>query len=153
MSPSASRISRSNCRGTLPRRVARVALVSEFVLGVLLRHPQALSVRLADEAPLTAESITARLALRAGDEPQAMAALRRTRQIEMARIAWRDLAGFADLDATLADVSVLAECLIEEALQLCSGEPRAAVRAAARRGGRASCRCSCSAWGSSAAAS
>jgi glutamate-ammonia-ligase adenylyltransferase len=114
----------------LPRHaaetVARVAIVSEFVLGVLLRHPQALSARLADEAPLTAESITARLALRAGDEPQAMAALRRTRQIEMARIAWRDLAGFADLDATLADVSVLAECLIEEALHFAAAslEPR-----------------------------
>ena len=132
--------------------VARVTIVSEFVLGVLLRHPKALSARLADEAPLTAKSITARLALRAGDEPQAMAALRRTRQIEMARIAWRDLAGFADLDGTLADVSVLAECLIQEAL-------RFAAEASSRGwGGRAtrrapSCRCSCSAWASLAAAS
>jgi glutamate-ammonia-ligase adenylyltransferase len=39
-----------------------------------------------------------------------MAQLRRLRQIEMARIAWRDLAGWSDLDTTLADVSMLADC-------------------------------------------
>ena len=55
-----------------------------------------------------------------------MTALRRTRQIEMARIAWHDLAGLADLDATLADVSLLAECLIDAALDYAAAslEPR-----------------------------
>src|SRR5690606_36161303 len=58
----------------------------------------------------------ARLSLEGCDEPLAMLALRRARQVEMARIAWRDLAGLADLDTTLADVSLLAECLIGAAL-------------------------------------
>jgi glutamate-ammonia-ligase adenylyltransferase len=98
------------------RTVARVVVASDFVLGVLLRYPEALSARLADERPLDPHSIQARLALAACDEPQAMTSLRRARQIEMARIAWNDLAGLADLDATLADVSLLAECLIAAAL-------------------------------------
>jgi glutamate-ammonia-ligase adenylyltransferase len=46
-----------------------------------------------------------------------MAQLRRLRQIEMARIAWRDLAGWSDLDTTLADVSMLADCLIAAAVE------------------------------------
>ena len=96
---------------------ARVLVVSDFVLNVLARYPQALCERLADDAPLDAQSIESRLRLDACSEPEAMAALRRTRQIEMARIAWRDLAGAAELDATLADVSLLAECLIDQALR------------------------------------
>jgi glutamate-ammonia-ligase adenylyltransferase len=108
------------------KTAARVVLVSDFVLGVLLRHPQLLSARLADGEPLDAKSITARLDLVPGKEPQAMAALRRARTIEMARIAWRDLAGVADLDATLADVSLLAECLIGAAARYAAAslEPR-----------------------------
>ena len=108
------------------KTVARVVVASDFVLGVLLRYPEALSARLADERPLDPHSIRARLALAACDEPQAMASLRRARQIEMARIAWNDLAGLAELDATLADVSLLAECLIAAALEYAatSLEPR-----------------------------
>jgi len=108
------------------KTLARVVLVSDFVLGVLLRHPQALSARVADDGPLDPMSITARLELAPGNEAQAMTALRRTRDVEMARIAWRDLAGVADLDATLADVSLLAECLIDAALGFAAAslEPR-----------------------------
>jgi [glutamine synthetase] adenylyltransferase / [glutamine synthetase]-adenylyl-L-tyrosine phosphorylase len=97
--------------------VARVVVVSDFVLGVLVRHPRALSARLADGAPLDPHSIATQLKLSGCTEQQAMAQLRRTREVEMARIAWRDLARFADLDATLADVSSLAECLIDGALR------------------------------------
>jgi glutamate-ammonia-ligase adenylyltransferase len=106
--------------------VAAVTIVSDFVLGVLLRHPAALAERLADSRSLQAPAIHARLDLRASSEAEAMRALRRTRQVEMARIAWRDLAGLADLDATLADVSLLAECLIEAALRYAAAslEPR-----------------------------
>jgi len=121
----------------LPPAVAKTAacvvVVSDFVLGALVRHPQLLSSRLADDAPLDPESLNLRLGLGAADEAEAMAALRRTREVEMARIAWRDLAGAADLEATLADVSLLAECLIEAALEYAAasveprlGRPRAA---------------------------
>ena len=41
-----------------------------------------------------------------------MEALRRFRRRHMVRIAWRDLAGWADLDETLADLSVLADTCI-----------------------------------------
>jgi glutamate-ammonia-ligase adenylyltransferase len=43
--------------------------------------------------------------------------LRRQRQREMLRIAWRDIAGLADLNETMADVSALADSCIEGALQ------------------------------------
>lgn len=105
---------------------ARVGVISDFVLGVLLRHSGGLRERLADAEPLAAEAIRGRLALDGCAEAQAMAALRRVRQIEMARIAWRDLSGLAELDATLADVSLLAETLIQEALRYAADslEPR-----------------------------
>jgi glutamate-ammonia-ligase adenylyltransferase len=104
----------------------RVVLVSDFVLRVLLRYPHELVERLHDGARLVAAGIERRLALRGLADAEAMTALRRVRQVEMARIAWRDLAGTADLDATLADVSLLAECLIRAALAYAatSLEPR-----------------------------
>ena len=42
--------------------------------------------------------------------------LRRLRQREMVRIAWRDIAGLADLNETMADVSALADACIQGAL-------------------------------------
>ena len=42
--------------------------------------------------------------------------LRRVRRREMVRIAWRDLAGRADLDETMADLSALADACIQSAL-------------------------------------
>ncbi len=82
-----------------------------------------------------------------------MAALRRQREREMVRIAWRDLAGWAPLAETLADTSAFADAAIEAAVDYADqdlarmyGEPRSAGR-------RARSRSSCSAWASSAAAS
>src|SRR5262249_27859151 len=43
------------------------------------------------------------------------AELRRVRNVELARIAWRDFAGSATLDTTLAEISLLADCSIEAA--------------------------------------
>ncbi len=110
------------------KTVARAVVISDFVLGVLVRQPHALSSRLADDGPLDPHSIAARLELSSGNDAlaQTMTALRRTRDVEMARIAWRDLAGVAELDATLADVSLLAECLIDAALRYAAAslEPR-----------------------------
>ena len=110
----------------LEESAVRVAVVSDFVLGVLLRYPQALPERLRDSGPLDAAGIRARLDLASSNESQAMTALRRTRQIEMARIAWRDIAGLASLDSTLAEVSLLAECLIDIAASYAAAqlEPR-----------------------------
>jgi len=111
---------------SLAASAAKVVLVSDFVLRVLLRYPHELVERLHDGAPLAAAGVERRLALHGLTDAEAMTALRRVRQVEMARIAWRDLAGSADLDATLADVSLLAECLIRAALAYAatSLEPR-----------------------------
>ncbi len=110
----------------LAESVVRVAVVSDFVLGVLLRYPQALLERLRDSEPLEAGAIRARVRLESATEAQAMTALRQTRQIEMARVAWRDIAGLASLEDTLADVSLLAECLIETTASFAAAqlEPR-----------------------------
>ncbi|WP_041381531.1 bifunctional [glutamate--ammonia ligase]-adenylyl-L-tyrosine phosphorylase/[glutamate--ammonia-ligase] adenylyltransferase [Spiribacter curvatus] len=65
------------------------------------------------------------------DEAALHSALRRFRAREMLRIAWRDLTGRADLDDVLADLSELADVIIDEALawlypRLCKqiGTPR-----------------------------
>ena len=62
-----------------------------------------------------------------------MEALRRFRRRHMVRIAWRDIAGWADLDETLRDLSALADACIEfactymyEALVARYGVPRGA---------------------------
>ncbi len=93
----------------------RVAVVSDFVLGVLQRFPEELALRLQDRAPLTRATLTARLDLGSKTEAAAMTELRRVRNVELARIAWRDLTGWADLDTTLAETSLLADCLIDAA--------------------------------------
>ncbi len=52
-----------------------------------------------------------------GDEARFMRALRQARRSEMARIAYRDLAGLASLDETLGNLSELADACVETALQ------------------------------------
>ncbi len=49
-----------------------------------------------------------------------MAALRRQREREMVRIAWRDLAGLATLNETLADTSAFADAAIPAAVDYAS---------------------------------
>ncbi|MFP5305777.1 MAG: bifunctional [glutamate--ammonia ligase]-adenylyl-L-tyrosine phosphorylase/[glutamate--ammonia-ligase] adenylyltransferase, partial [Gammaproteobacteria bacterium] len=51
------------------------------------------------------------------DRPAVMRALRRCRRRQMARIALRDLAGVAELDETLHDLSDLADACIDAALR------------------------------------
>ena len=114
----------------LPRELeaslAKVMLSSDFVLRVLMRWPQELLERLRDTRPLDAAAIGERLQLDGLVEAHAMTTLRRTRQVEMASIAWRDIAGIAGLDTTLREVSLLAECSIQAALRyaMASLEPR-----------------------------
>jgi len=51
------------------------------------------------------------------DEAQCKALLRRFRNAEMVRIAWRDIAGWAPLEETLGDLTVLAEACIQVGLE------------------------------------
>ena len=90
---------------TLPR----VAVCSEFALTTLLRHPEALLERLVDGEPLSPERLAERFDLRGRAQAEAMTVLRQVRHVEMARLAWRDLAGWSDLDTNLADLSLLAD--------------------------------------------
>ncbi len=55
------------------------------------------------------------------DESALMSRLRRFRQREMVRIAWRDLAGWADLAETTAELSRLADACIATSLELLQG--------------------------------
>ena len=94
----------------------RVCTVSEVVRKALLGAPERLSERVVDAAALVAADVAARLELAGLDEPGAMEALRRFRNVEIARIAWRDLAGWDDLDRSLLDLSALAEGTVAAAL-------------------------------------
>jgi glutamate-ammonia-ligase adenylyltransferase len=51
----------------------------------------------------------------ATDDAAVMSALRRFRRRHLARIAWRDLAGFADIDTVLRELSLLADTCIDAA--------------------------------------
>ena len=93
-----------------------VTLCSEFVLTTLLRRPEALLSRLADDEALSAERLCSSIPLEQCSEAEAMAVLRQFRHIEMARIAWRDFAGWSDIEANLADLSALADGAIRAAL-------------------------------------
>ncbi len=104
-----------------------VAACSDFFVAVLERHANELTERLVDEAPLDLDSLADRLDLRAcATESEAMTALRKVRQVEMARIAWRDLTGSADVEQSLADLSSLADCAIRASVAFAetSLEPR-----------------------------
>ena len=69
----------------------------------------------------------------APSEAEVLSALRLWRRREMVRIAWRDLAGWADLTETLSDLSAFADAAIDVAVQHARrglvaryGEPRSA---------------------------
>ena len=110
----------------IPRALAdSVVLVwasSPFVMQWCLRDPEWLA------APDTAKRLLAptglddyRESLRqvlasCSDDAELGRGLRRFRMREMARIAWRDIAGLADLEATLRETSQLAEAIVSEAL-------------------------------------
>ncbi len=117
-----------------------VLAASDFVADSLARDA-ALAPWLIDESvldrPLVAGEMAARvraaLAIEA-DIAGFMAALRRQRVREMVRIAWRDLAGLADLPETFADTSGFADVAIQAAvdyggrdLARTYGEPRSAA--------------------------
>ncbi|NNF51246.1 MAG: bifunctional [glutamate--ammonia ligase]-adenylyl-L-tyrosine phosphorylase/[glutamate--ammonia-ligase] adenylyltransferase [Gammaproteobacteria bacterium] len=96
----------------------RVWASSEFVSDICVRNPlmfeQLLDSNALEAGPPVEEwRPGARLE---EDEAAMMAALRRYRQRAMLQIAWRDIAGWADLDETLAALSSLADNCIQTAL-------------------------------------
>ncbi|MDR9407014.1 MAG: bifunctional [glutamate--ammonia ligase]-adenylyl-L-tyrosine phosphorylase/[glutamate--ammonia-ligase] adenylyltransferase [Spiribacter sp.] len=97
--------------------------MSEFASRVCLRTPQVLC-DLVDSGDLadvySAASYQQRLDSQlagAADEATLHRALRQFRAREMLRIAWRDLTGRAGLDETLANLSALADVMIDTALE------------------------------------
>src|SRR3984957_15617077 len=103
----------------------RVGAASAFVVEACERDPTLLA-RLIDsgdlETPAPPDAVAffaARApAWPAGDEPDeasVMSVLRIWRRREMVRIAWRDLAGFAGISATLLEQSAFAQCAIAQA--------------------------------------
>jgi len=94
----------------------RVLATSRFVRETFEKRGESLLARLADSAPVSQAALEAALDLDSAHEAEAMSRLRRLRQVELAAIAWRDIAGIADLDQTLAALSALADALIGIAL-------------------------------------
>lgn len=98
----------------------KVCICSEFVRDSWLRHPNLIS-SLVNSGDLFSPSrrdnypehfVHASFT----DEAHLAKELRLFRRREMVRIAWRDLAGWADLNETLSDLSALAELCIQTAL-------------------------------------
>jgi glutamate-ammonia-ligase adenylyltransferase len=121
-------------RGALPR----VFAASPFVAQVCVRDPARFGRWAADrwlESPSAPGGIGARVQALAGDagsDDAFMTALRQLRNAEMARLALRELAGWATLEETLAGVSDLAEAACQAAVARAGaalaarfGQPRA----------------------------
>ena len=98
----------------------KVACCSQFISESWLRDPQ-LIVDLVDSGDLFStsrrEDYVSTLQNNPVDTEADLAKqLRLFRRREMVRIAWRDLAGWSDLDETLSDLTALAETCIQVAL-------------------------------------
>lgn len=107
-----------DCLHVLPR----VWGCSEFAARTCLRYPQLLA-ELIDSGDLLEPYADGALALRARplvaqaiDESDLKRRLRVLRRRETLRIAWRDLAGWADLSEVMASMSELADVCIDAAL-------------------------------------
>jgi [glutamine synthetase] adenylyltransferase / [glutamine synthetase]-adenylyl-L-tyrosine phosphorylase len=102
--------------------IGKVWACSPFVAKYALQQTQAFAELLrSGELLQVAEDCQARLtqylaSFEPLNEPLLMSALRRFRRREMVRIAWRDVAGWADLPETLLALSRLADASIESAL-------------------------------------
>ncbi|MEQ1738522.1 MAG: bifunctional [glutamate--ammonia ligase]-adenylyl-L-tyrosine phosphorylase/[glutamate--ammonia-ligase] adenylyltransferase [Methyloglobulus sp.] len=104
----------------LIQSIAKVWCSSEFVAESCTRKPELL-VDLVNSGDLdnvySEQTYQTKLAnLVVPDEAELMTQLRHFRRREMVRIAWWDLAGWADLSETLMDLSQLADACIQFAL-------------------------------------
>ena len=114
---------------------------SDFVAQSCARHQKLLPTLLARgdlQRALTPADFVTRAPVLSPDvgssEAEALAQLRRWRCYEMVRIAWRDLAGWAELPETLSDLTALADAAIDLAVRYARlglvaryGEPRSAA--------------------------
>src|SRR4051794_3947086 len=101
---------------------ARVVACSEYVSTQWLREPtlvqslasQGRLLEVASEGWIESQL---REHLRSGDEVEFMASLRAFRHRHSVRIAWRDIAAWADVEETLRDLSDLADACIRAAYE------------------------------------
>ncbi|HEY3784545.1 MAG TPA: bifunctional [glutamate--ammonia ligase]-adenylyl-L-tyrosine phosphorylase/[glutamate--ammonia-ligase] adenylyltransferase [Steroidobacteraceae bacterium] len=112
---------------------------SEFVAQACVRDPQLLGELIAQgdlQRSLSAEQLAARSPAVQGDafsETHLLGELRSWRRRELVRIAWRDLAGWASVEETLADLTAFADAAIRVACDIATrplvaryGAPRSA---------------------------
>ncbi len=109
-------------RHPIKEEIPRVWSCSKFVAEYCCRHRSTVldlldSIALARTETSYAEAIAEKVGEPA-DEGELMAALRRFRNQEMVRIAWRDLSGRADLRETMRDLSLLAESVIDHSTKI-----------------------------------
>jgi glutamate-ammonia-ligase adenylyltransferase len=97
---------------TLPTKLRRIALTSDFAVDVLAAQPDLLARLAADDDAQPSAPPT----LTADNRDQWPRLLRRYRQAESARLVWRDVLGLDDVDATLAGSTRLAEICLQVAL-------------------------------------
>lgn len=111
----------------LNAELACVWAASDYVAEQMTHYP-ALANWLAEPGVLSEqllathfrEQVAAALA-EVADEAQLAQVLRRIRREQMCRIIWRDIAARGDYASCVADMSLLAECLIDAALQKLQG--------------------------------
>ncbi|MBS0387726.1 MAG: bifunctional [glutamate--ammonia ligase]-adenylyl-L-tyrosine phosphorylase/[glutamate--ammonia-ligase] adenylyltransferase [Proteobacteria bacterium] len=102
-----------NASAAVQAAAVHVFAASDFVVDALARDPQLLPTLLQQEAMRFAAALAPPPAT--GEEAPFMAALRGWRRAELARIAWRDLSGWATLAETLLDLSNAADTAIHVA--------------------------------------
>jgi glutamate-ammonia-ligase adenylyltransferase len=102
----------------MKEELARVIAASEFAASVLIQDPEALDWLTRHSEPDSVRAANAECERRAGAAAtplEAQRLLRQWRRREMLRIAWRDIAGLADVRETLRVVSELADGCIRAA--------------------------------------
>lgn len=100
----------------------RVVPCSCFVTRIAARYPEDVGALVADgllRRRVAAGEIAHYVAVAAAaakSETEMLQALRKVRHVQMLRIAWRDLAGWAPLSEVLSDLSELADACVQHAL-------------------------------------
>jgi len=111
-----------------PRLLADLLAVlgaSQYLADILARDPWLYSLFMEDTAPRSREQYRDALAASLGalHRPEARRdALRRVKRREFLRIGWRDLARRAPLEEIVAEISDLADVVVETALQIARDE-------------------------------